>query len=256
MKSLFKSLQPIGTRLLYLCLGILLVTAISSRYPDMWQPPRHDLTMTGTGNDEDPLGINHDSIVYQRDLEDLGGVGTPGIDDVLAEAQTLTDNRILGAGGNDFKIISGNNGFAAYGVGYEEMGDINRGGDGTIFTVDDNNKHGFFDDNDHDLRLGINTTNPSVALDVVGDLKIISTQPGGGIAAGADYVGVIIGDLAGEFNGTHIWVNDDGNQIEIGATHVQMPSIPVFANEAAAVTGGLPTGTIYRTSTGELRIKL
>lgn len=32
--------------------------------------------------------------------------------------------------------------------------------------------------------------------------------------------------------------------------------IPVFADEAAAVTGGLLTGTVYKTSTGELRIKL
>lgn len=33
-------------------------------------------------------------------------------------------------------------------------------------------------------------------------------------------------------------------------------NLPVYANEAAAVTGGLATGTIYQTATGELRIKL
>ena len=33
-------------------------------------------------------------------------------------------------------------------------------------------------------------------------------------------------------------------------------NLPTYANEAAAVTAGLPTGTIYKTSTGEIRIKL
>lgn len=32
--------------------------------------------------------------------------------------------------------------------------------------------------------------------------------------------------------------------------------LPVYANEAAAVTGGLAQNTVYKTSTGELRIKL
>lgn len=35
-----------------------------------------------------------------------------------------------------------------------------------------------------------------------------------------------------------------------------MPNIPVYADEAAAVTGGIATGVVYRTATGELRIKL
>lgn len=37
---------------------------------------------------------------------------------------------------------------------------------------------------------------------------------------------------------------------------VLAPNIPTHADEAAAVTAGLATGTIYKTETGELRIKL
>jgi hypothetical protein len=37
---------------------------------------------------------------------------------------------------------------------------------------------------------------------------------------------------------------------------VDFTNIPVYADEAAAVVGGLATGKVYKTSTGELRIKL
>ncbi len=41
---------------------------------------------------------------------------------------------------------------------------------------------------------------------------------------------------------------------EIGAA--TSVSLPVYADEAAAIIGGLLTGKFYKTSTGELRIKL
>ena len=37
---------------------------------------------------------------------------------------------------------------------------------------------------------------------------------------------------------------------------LQLDGLPTYANEAAAVTGGLATNVVYKTSTGELRIKL
>ena len=40
-------------------------------------------------------------------------------------------------------------------------------------------------------------------------------------------------------------------------THpVKFSSLPVYDTEAAAVTGGLTGGQLYRTSTGEVRVKL
>lgn len=38
--------------------------------------------------------------------------------------------------------------------------------------------------------------------------------------------------------------------------HVLMANLPTYADEAAAVTGGLATNKLYKTATGELRIKL
>lgn len=40
------------------------------------------------------------------------------------------------------------------------------------------------------------------------------------------------------------------------ANGIKLSTIPTYANEAAAVTGGLTTGQVYKVSTGELRIKL
>jgi hypothetical protein len=37
---------------------------------------------------------------------------------------------------------------------------------------------------------------------------------------------------------------------------INMPNLPTYADEAAALAAGLLTGDIYKTSTGELRIKL
>lgn len=46
----------------------------------------------------------------------------------------------------------------------------------------------------------------------------------------------------------------DGNTTLDG--NIIAPSLPVYADEAAAIVGGIATDTIYKTSTGELRIKL
>lgn len=40
------------------------------------------------------------------------------------------------------------------------------------------------------------------------------------------------------------------------AGQLNLPGLPTYADEAAAVTGGLVTGDVYKTATGELRIKL
>jgi hypothetical protein len=38
------------------------------------------------------------------------------------------------------------------------------------------------------------------------------------------------------------------------ATTIKLTDLPVFADNAAALTGGLVDGDVYRTATGELRI--
>lgn len=85
-----------------------------------------------------------------------------------------------------------------------------------------------------------NTTGDFAQLD-------ITENPRVGIAAG------------GADGGTWFFLSPD--HIEIyrtggGPLAVKLIGLPTYANEAAAVTGGLPTNTVYKTSTGELRIKL
>lgn len=38
------------------------------------------------------------------------------------------------------------------------------------------------------------------------------------------------------------------------ATTIVLTALPVYANNAAAVSGGLPVNSVYKTATGELRI--
>ena len=47
-----------------------------------------------------------------------------------------------------------------------------------------------------------------------------------------------------------------GNALVVNDGFVRFINTPTYANEAAATTSGLLTGTIYQTATGELRIKL
>ena len=47
-----------------------------------------------------------------------------------------------------------------------------------------------------------------------------------------------------------------GNALVVNDGFVRFINTPTYANEAAATTAGLLTGTIYKTATGELRIKL
>ena len=43
---------------------------------------------------------------------------------------------------------------------------------------------------------------------------------------------------------------------KIRAVDVNFSGLPVYANEAAAIAGGIATGDLYQTLTGEIRIKV
>jgi len=65
--------------------------------------------------------------------------------------------------------------------------------------------------------------------------------------------------VTGDTNGTSLEVtNTDNSKIALDVVDglIKFQNLPVYANEAAAVTGGLATGVVYQTATGELRIKL
>ncbi|WP_044398809.1 hypothetical protein [Lacinutrix sp. Hel_I_90] len=64
-------------------------------------------------------------------------------------------------------------------------------------------------------------------------------------------VGVDIDNFEANTTGEKLQVNG-----KIKATNLKLTGLPIHADEASAVTAGLTTGDVYRTSTGELRIKL
>ena len=42
----------------------------------------------------------------------------------------------------------------------------------------------------------------------------------------------------------------------VSVATINFTGLPTYADEAAATTGGLSTGDLYKTATGEIRIKL
>lgn len=57
-------------------------------------------------------------------------------------------------------------------------------------------------------------------------------------------------------SGTSVTLIDISQTTRISTVGFNLTALGVYANEAAAVAAGLPTGRVYQTSTGELRIKL
>ncbi len=51
-----------------------------------------------------------------------------------------------------------------------------------------------------------------------------------------------------------VFVQQANNPGDAIFTTLSLTALPVYANNAAAVTGGLIEGDVYKTSTGELRI--
>ena len=87
------------------------------------------------------------------------------------------------------------------------------------------------------------------------DLKPISFYNlGGGIYSGTVQSMIVNFYSAGtlDYTGSTAWVDVSG----ITKTErLRMTNVPVYANNAAAITGGLSVGDVYRTSTGVLMIR-
>jgi hypothetical protein len=67
----------------------------------------------------------------------------------------------------------------------------------------------------------------------------------------ADYDRVYMAQVIRAFAVFAQQVNNPG---PLRATTITLTALPVYANNAAALSGGLAVNDVYRTSTGELRI--
>lgn len=70
-------------------------------------------------------------------------------------------------------------------------------------------------------------------------------------------LGVVVSMIGEEDTTLHL-TNTDNSKLSLDVLdgQIRFQNLPVYANEAAAVIGGLATGIVYQTATGELRIKL
>lgn len=105
-----------------------------------------------------------------------------GIDNVIAVGQPLTMNRIIDLAGNVLEISGVGGPFGINGQGIyidssnaqTKIGDINDHHNGTNLIINDDSAS-YFTNNTNNILFGINTSTPSVALDVVGDTHIAAS---------------------------------------------------------------------------------
>jgi len=107
---------------------------------------------------------------------------------------------------------------------------------------------------------GIRVINP--VIEVVGGYSITSTtgdisfnSPAGAIEfnSGVNFIFNAETTIALTSNTGDIELVADGD-ITLSATSYSLANLPVYANNAAAITGGLGVNKLYRTSTGDLKI--
>ena len=195
-----------------------------------------------------------------------------GIDDVLAEGQSLTGSREIDANGNNF-TINGNGGdvtikTVAAGINITGQNSISIGdntveSDGSVISINPANSTAYYDNTAHNGSFIINGTAPdgSEALKVVGDAKISGHLIGASgtptIVAGAGLgtsptVAIEGTDIAGKITFTPDVDNTAGNQVVItfSTAYASIPYVVFSAgNEAAAIGVNISTPNISAITT-------
>lgn len=99
--------------------------------------------------------------------------------------------------------------------------------------------------NSTNQKIGFDISNPYIGATIISAVSDV-TGVGIGLNVNDSSIGgytTIIGDYAGNQNNTKIIV-DDLNQL------ITVTNVPTYADDAAAITGGLTTGQLYKTTTG------
>ena len=120
-------------------------------------------------------------------------------------------------------------------TGTSSTADVKLGSSGLIFDASQN-------------MIGIGTSAPGYKLDVLGDVRF----QGPNILLNC---GIL--DVPGSVNNTHRLGNKiRTNILESNTVDLKITGLPTYDSESAAASAGLAQDTVYKTSTGELRIKL
>jgi hypothetical protein len=193
----------------------------------------HTYHLNETGHSTDTLAT-----LYDVRAAGGGGGSTPTLQDVLNSGSTLTNDADI-SNGSGTNYLSASN---WAGINFQTS-DEPTDGTSSYFNFDQYGidlQHRLFGSSDS--RLVINNLN---------GVRLYNNL-------GTDGAEIIINNNVIKLRGY------EGvstlTTLEFGSStqnlHLFLLGIPTYADESAATTGGLATGTVYKTSTGELRIKL
>lgn len=155
----------------------------------------------------------------------------------------------------NYSVINGAN-FRAYNLGSGNVGQII----GNILTarnLGSGNVTDIIGNRIQPAHLGTGTN-----ANLTGDLITLSNSVGSGTVTNAYGVNVNtagwLGSNATNYYGLYLDQGKGVNNYAIYTNngYIRVGNIPVYNTEALATAGGLPSGVLYRTNTGEIRIKL
>ena len=133
---------------------------------------------------------------------------------------------------------------------------ITQSGTGQAFVVEDSTNPDasqFVVNNDGNVGIGDST--PSQKLTVTGNIK-----PSGNLMLSAGQPLALSSDAAtrilrnASINGMEFFVDNISRMFIADGGTFRLQGIPIYANNAAAITGGLVVDDVYKTASGELRI--
>jgi hypothetical protein len=204
---------------------------------------------------------------------------TPGIDDVLAVGQALTANRTIATGAFGLTVSSATAGITPLTISSAGSGINVTAGTGSGINVSSTSGTGLVTNSTSSIAFR-SAINPSSTNTVVTNMQIARTTSGtaaNGLGMSIDLIlqsnnisGRVANQLITKWTDAtdatrtsqfEIWGVDSGIStvkfIVKGSGIINFPTPPpTYADDAAAGVGGLVAGDIYKTSTGQLQIKL
>ena len=96
----------------------------------------------------------------------------------------------------------------------------------------------------------------TLGTDGFAEFEISASQIGMYANNDTDYASVVASASLVGISASGVVTVESDTEVRLPSVLNIMLNLPVYADDAAATTGGLAEGAIYRTSGGELRIKL